>query len=92
MRWLPAWRLDRDHKLVTGAMEAMRASGQEPRLGVFGFCTNGSESAGVRKVPTIGIGPGEEGDAHIIDESVDVGQVAVAAEIYRNLVIGVAGA
>ncbi|MBT6511866.1 MAG: YgeY family selenium metabolism-linked hydrolase [Alphaproteobacteria bacterium] len=91
LRWLPAWRLDRDHELVLGAMDAIRETGQEPHLGVFGFCTNGSESAGRRKVPTIGIGPGSEGDAHIIDESVDVGEVAAAAEIYSNLVTGMAG-
>ena len=91
-RWLPAWRLDRDHALVRAALEAIRETGREPRLGVFGFCTNGAESAGVRKVPTIGIGPGAEADAHIIDESADVGEIAAAAEIYRNLVRGMAGA
>ena len=91
-RWLPAWRLDRGHDLVSAALHAIRQTGREPKLGVFGFCTNGSESAGVRRIPTIGIGPGAEGDAHIIDESVDIGEVAAAAEIYRNLVIGMAGA
>lgn len=90
-RWLPAWRLDRDHALVAAAKTAIRETGREPKLGVFGFCTNGSESAGVRKVPTIGIGPGAEADAHIIDESVDIGEVAAAAEIYRNLVKEMAG-
>jgi acetylornithine deacetylase/succinyl-diaminopimelate desuccinylase-like protein len=90
-RWLPAWRLDRDHALVAAAKAAIRETGREPKLGVFGFCTNGSESAGVRKVPTIGIGPGAEAEAHIIDESVDIGEVAAAAEIYRNLVKGMAG-
>ncbi len=92
IRWMPAWSLNRDHTLVTGAMDAIREMGDEPRLGVFGFCTNGSESAGARNVPTIGFGPGAESDAHIIDESVDIGEVAKAAEFYRNLVTGMAGA
>jgi putative selenium metabolism hydrolase len=92
VRWMPAWSLDRDHTLVAGAIDAIQEMGDEPRLGVFGFCTNGSESAGVRKVPTIGFGPGAESDAHIIDESVDIGEVAKAAEFYRNLVTGMAGA
>ena len=92
VRWMPAWSLDRDHRLVAGAIDAIQEMGDEPRLGVFGFCTNGSESAGVRKVPTIGFGPGAESDAHIIDESVDIGEVAKAAEFYRNLVTGMAGA
>lgn len=92
IRWMPAWSLDRDHALVAGAIDAIREMGDEPRLGVFGFCTNGSESAGVRKVPTIGLGPGAESDAHIIDESVDIGEVAKAAEFYRNLVTRMAGA
>jgi len=92
IRWMPAWSLNRDHTLVTGAMDAIREMGDEPRLGVFGFCTNGSESAGARNVPTIGFGPGAESDAHIIDESVDIGEVAKAAEFCRNLVTGMAGA
>jgi len=91
-RWLPAWRLDRDHSLVEAASAAITESGTDLRLGVFAFCTNGSESAGVRQVPTIGIGPGAESDAHIIDESVDIGEVAAAATIYENLVRRVAGA
>jgi len=90
-RWLPAWRLDRDHDLVKAALGAIRQAGHEPELGVFSFCTNGSESAGVRKIPTIGFGPGAASDAHIIDESVDIGEIASAAEIYRNLVLGMAG-
>jgi len=91
-RWLPAWRLERDHDLVKAALGAIRQAGREPELGIFSFCTNGSESAGVRKIPTIGFGPGSAGDAHIIDESVDIGEVAAAAEVYKNLVTGMAGA
>jgi putative selenium metabolism hydrolase len=91
-RWLPAWRLDRDHDLVQAGLTAMEKVGIEPRLGVFAFCTNGSESAGNRGIPTIGIGPGNEADAHIIDESVSVDEVRAACDIYRQLVLELAGA
>ena len=90
-RWLPAWRLDRDHALVHSALSAIEKAGVEPEMGVFAFCTNGSESAGNRGIPTIGIGPGSEADAHVIDESVSVDEVRSACDIYRNLVLDLAG-
>ncbi len=90
-RWLPAWRLDREHALVHAGLTAIEKAGVEPKLGVFAFCTNGSESAGNRDIPTIGIGPGNEADAHIIDESVAVDEVRAACDIYRNLVLELAG-
>ena len=55
------------------------------------FCTNGSESAGERNIPTIGLGPGNERDAHIVDESISVEQLKHAVTVYRNLVLNIAG-
>lgn len=71
-RWLPAWRTDPAHWLVQMAGDAAREVTGLSRLGVYDFCTNGSESAGVRGMPTIGLGPGLAADAHTPDESVSV--------------------
>ena len=60
-------------------------------MGAWPFCTNGSESAGRRGIPTIGLGPGNEEDAHTIDESIALEQLEGARDIYRNLVLAVCG-
>ncbi|KGD88205.1 peptidase M20 [Achromobacter sp. RTa] len=90
-RWLPGWRCDADAELLRAAREAVGASGREPRVGSWAFCTNGSESAGRRGIPTIGLGPGNEEDAHTIDESIALEQLEGARDIYRNLVRAVCG-
>lgn len=91
-RWLPAWRLDREHELVQHAVSAVQAAGLPPTIGTWRFCTNGSESAGRRHIPTIGLGPGREEHAHTIDESIEISQLEGAREIYRNLTLALAGA
>ena len=89
-RWLPGWRCDGDTALLA-ARAAVSASGREPLVGAWPFCTNGSESAGRRGIPTIGLGPGNEEDAHTIDESIALEQLEGARDIYRNLVLAVCG-
>lgn len=84
-RWLPAWRTDPAHWLVQMAGDAAREVAGSSRLGVYDFCTNGSESAGVRGMPTIGLGPGLAADAHTPDESVSVAQLKQAEKIYEQL-------
>jgi acetylornithine deacetylase/succinyl-diaminopimelate desuccinylase-like protein len=90
-RFLPAWGVHSDHMLVCAAEQAAQEAGIQPRKGRYGFCTNGSESAGVRGLPTIGFGPGREEDAHIIDESVAVPQLRSAASFYEALSIRMSG-
>jgi putative selenium metabolism hydrolase len=90
-RWLPAWRTDPGHWLALTASEAARRVTGAARTGVYDFCTNGSESAGARGMPTIGLGPGLAADAHTPDESVLVTQVRYAEKIYEQLAINAAG-
>ncbi|WP_427309032.1 YgeY family selenium metabolism-linked hydrolase [Cupriavidus sp. H39] len=89
-RWLPAWQQPQSTPLVQAAMRAIAQAGHSPQIGTWAFCTNGSESAGRRSIPTIGLGPGCEEDAHTIDESIALEQLEGAREIYRNLVLEVA--
>lgn len=86
-RFLPAWQLNDAHPLKQHALSAVKAAGLEPQIGTWRFCTNGSESAGRRRIPTIGLGPGNEEDAHTIDESVELSQLESAREIYKQLVL-----
>ncbi len=90
-RFLPAWEIDAKHDLVQAAKSSVTGAGCDVKTGVYGFCTNGSESAGQRNIPTIGIGPGNESDAHIIDESVSIEELKKAATIYEQLSLQLAG-
>ncbi len=81
----PAWKTRPDHRLVRGAQEALRSIGQSPRLSKYSFCTNGSGSAGILGIPTIGYGPGREEEAHIVDEFLELDQLTAAAEGYLAL-------
>jgi putative selenium metabolism hydrolase len=86
-RWLPPWRTDRENWLVKAASRGIAGTGMTPQVGSYDFCTNGSESAGVRLLPTIGLGPGSPGDAHTVDESISVAQMYDAVRIYERLAL-----
>lgn len=90
-RVFAAWQTDRGHALVQSAMRVLGRAGLPAAGDAWGFCTNGSESAGVRSIPTIGLGPGSPDAAHVEDESVAVAEVTTAAELYRELALEFCG-
>lgn len=81
----PAWRMDDDAPIVLAAERGLQRAGLTPVRSHYAFCTNGSESAGRRGIPTIGFGPGEETEAHRIDESVSIAHLAAAVTGYEML-------
>lgn len=89
--YLAAWQFDRELPLAKAAAESLAAAQVDVRYGAYAFCTNGSESAGQRNIPTIGLGPGAEEDAHTPNESISVTELHKAVETYRNLVLRIAG-
>jgi putative selenium metabolism hydrolase len=68
----PAWYTPPDSPLVRGSLAALARAGIPPRTATYGFCTNGSLTAGLRGVPTVGFGIGREEEAHVVDEHVDL--------------------
>lgn len=84
-RFFPAWQIEEDASIVRYAYEAMKKAGLSVQGGYYPFCTDGSESAGNRSIPTIGFGPSSPSLAHIIDEYVKFDQVLVAREVYATL-------
>ena len=90
-RDLPAWRLDESAPLAQAMMQAVQQAGRPVEMDTWWFCTNGSESAGRRGIPTIGLGPGEEAQAHTADESVAIDDVLGAKDIYEQLCLQLAG-
>jgi len=89
-RLFAAWKVERDILLVKAAEAGVMAAGLAPKFGSWGFCTNGSETAGKRKIPTIGLGPGAEDDAHIADESISVEELRQAKIAYEHLMLNLA--
>jgi len=84
-RFFPAWVLPEEHPRVTGALHALRQTGLQPAVTKYSFCTNGSYSAGIAGIPTIGFGPGAEDGAHIRDENIEISQVNRAAAGYQAI-------
>nr|HPJ72562.1 M20/M25/M40 family metallo-hydrolase [bacterium] len=78
-KFAPAWKTDPDDPLVRKAVAGVkRVLKKEPELGHYSFCTDGSAIVALReKCPDstaqiIGYGPGDEGDAHTVNESVSL--------------------
>ena len=84
-RFFPAWVLPSEHSLVTGALTAIRRTGLMPEVTKYSFCTNGSYSAGIAGIPTIGFGPGAEDGAHVRNENMEILQVNQAAVGYQAI-------
>lgn len=89
-RDFPSWTLPVEHPIAQAGLRAIKVSGLPENVGAWACCTNGSESAGRRGIPTIGIGPGDIRDAHTIDESIEVAQLTKAVEVYKTLVLDLA--
>ncbi len=84
-RYFPAWTIEETSPLVSYAYEAMKKSGLPRHKGYYPFCTDGSESAGNRNIPTIGFGPSSPSLAHVVDEYVEFDQVLKAREVYKQM-------
>ena len=81
-RFYPAWLMDVDHPIVQKSLRALRNMNLSPKISSYQFCTNGSYSAGIARVPTIGFGPSYEHMAHIVDEYIEINQLIDAADGY----------
>jgi putative selenium metabolism hydrolase len=88
----PAWAMPQDHPLVQTVVRSVRETlGYRPRLGRWSFSTDGTYSAGVANVPTVGFGPGEERYAHTQDEQIRLNDVVDAARVYARLAVELLG-
>lgn len=82
----PAWLTPGDSRLVVAALAAHRGLfGREGETLVWDFSTNGTATAGIHSIPTIGIGPGDPKGAHLRDEHVPLGECVAAAALYAAL-------
>ncbi|TVR75980.1 MAG: YgeY family selenium metabolism-linked hydrolase [Sphaerobacteraceae bacterium] len=87
-KFSPAWLFEEDHPAVRAALDALEKGNVGTTTRTYSFCTNGSESAGRRNIPTLGYGPGSEEQAHRVDEYVEIEQLVRAAQGYAALARG----
>jgi len=79
----PGWLLPEDDPLLlTGKATGAALWGTEPTVGVWRFSTDGTYSAGVAGIPTLGFGPEEEQYVHTAQDQVDLGKLRKAAAWY----------
>lgn len=84
-KYYPTWLLEEDHPAVRAAVSAAReALGEAPRVGHWGFSTNGIATCGLFGVPTVGFGPGNEIYAHSPDDQCPVAHLTAAARFYAG--------
>ena len=95
-KFFPAWTLDENACAVEAAKNTYRLLfGEEPNVGRWLFSTDGNYSMGVKSIPTIGFGPGEEHHAHTVEDQVRVDDLYRAAAFYALfpfVFTGIAGA
>ena len=90
----PSFLLEEDNPLLLAARQTLEDMlGRPFRPGIWGFATDGGHlmAAGI---PTIGFGPGDEAQAHVVDEHIEIAQLveALAANAALVLALGAARA
>jgi putative selenium metabolism hydrolase len=80
-----AWWTAEESELVQGAIGALESVGLDAEPTHYSFCTNGSYSAGICGIPTIGFGVGVEAMAHQVDEHVTLTSLRRGAQGYAAL-------
>jgi putative selenium metabolism hydrolase len=82
-KFFPAWVTDRDSPAITGAAATYRMLfGEDAEIGKWDFSTDGNYSMGMRSIPTVGFGPGEEHHTHSTEDQVAVEQLCKASAFY----------
>lgn len=81
--FFPGWLLPEGHPLLeAGKLTCAALWGQVPPVDVWKFSTNGTYSAGVAGIPTLGFGPMEEQYVHTPDDQVDLDKLLKGAMFY----------
>jgi len=74
-----------DHALVQAAVAAVAQELGDAVVRGLAYLTDASVFVEGRELPTIILGPGEQVQAHSVDESVEIAALGRAARIYRDI-------
>lgn len=85
-RFFPAWYYDPDAVFVKDVHAGLQEAGIDAQLQTYSFCTNGSASAGLRGIPSLGFGPSAENQAHVCDEYIETAQLVQASKGYCAII------
>ncbi len=70
-KFFPAWVLDESSPVIKVARSTYNLLFEkDPNIGKWDFSTDGNYSMGIKSIPTIGFGPGEEKYAHTTEDQV----------------------
>jgi putative selenium metabolism hydrolase len=86
-----AWWTEESSVPVQQAITALHAVGLDPTPTHYSFCTNGSLTAGILGIPTIGFGVGLEHMAHQVDEFVTIESLLAGERGYQALAAHLTG-
>ncbi len=81
--YYPAWLYE--SRIVDRIANVLRVVNPSIGLRVWRFSTDGVYSAGLRKYPTIGFGPGDESLAHRVNEYVPLEHICIAVRGYKAI-------
>ncbi len=87
----PSFVLDEDDALLRTAERTLEeVLGRAPETGIWNFATDGGHlmAAGI---PTVGFGPGDEAQAHVADERIEIAQMVEALAANAALVLALSG-
>ncbi|CAB1060562.1 N-acetylornithine deacetylase (EC [Olavius sp. associated proteobacterium Delta 1] len=85
-KYHPPWITNQDHPLVQKILLALKKTGQQPDIKYWKFGTDGSMTAGLLGIPTIGYSGTEERYAHTSDERVDIAMMMQSLEGYFSII------
>ena len=84
-RFFPGWLYQKEDDFVQAAYNQLKADGFTPEITIYNFCTNASHYAGEAGIPTLGMGPSNESQAHVIDEYVELTQLDGVYGCYKSI-------
>lgn len=83
--YFPTWKREEDAPEVVAMAESFREMYGEPKIDKWTFSTNGVSIMGREGIPTIGLGPGREEEAHAPNEKTWKDDLVKCAAIYSAL-------
>ncbi len=66
----PGWAMEETSDWIRKATQGLISAGIQPKMFSAPYCTNGSYSGGILKLPTLIFGPSHIGLAHVVDENI----------------------
>ena len=85
-KYHPPWIVDEANPLVKRSLKALRAVGQNPQINYWKFGTDGSMTAGLLSIPTIGYSGTEESYAHTPEEMVNIDMMMQSLDGYYAII------